>query len=299
MWTLPFRGTEPLMFGRAGRVRFERAHAARLPIGQDGVVIGAETIELSGATRRAALLLHGFNDTPQSMSYLADRVHAAGWNVLVPRLPGHGVALEIMAAESRADAWRACTESCYASLRAKNDTVVVCGQSMGGALAVLLGAVHPELPALVLLAPYLGMPARLQLQVIGAWLSRPVSLYHTGTGGERSIHDPVAKAAALGPGIITARMMTELCRTAHAAASRMPQLTTPTLYMQSRSDNRIAVAGAERHFAAIGSREKSQQWLTGCGHIISADYCRDEVATRVIDWFNRHDAVRDVMPDSR
>ena len=287
------------MFGRAARERFERAHAARLAIGHDGVVIGAETIELLGATRRAALLLHGFNDTPQSMKYLADKVHAAGWNVLVPRLPGHGVRLELMAAESRADAWRACTESSYVALCAKNDTVVVCGQSMGGALAVLLAAAHPELPALALLAPYLGMPARLQLQVFGAWLSRPVSLYHIGTGGERSIHDPGAKAAALGPGIITARTMTELRRVAHAAQSRLATLTSPILYVQSREDNRLTVAGAQRHFAAIGSHEKSQQWLTGCGHIISTDYCRDEVATRVIDWFDRHDPVRDVMPDAR
>jgi len=280
---------------RAARARFEDAHLRRFTIGADGVVAGAETIHLRGASGRAVLLIHGFNDTPQSVAYLAAALHRAGWTVLAPRLPGHGVTLPRMARESRAAAWRADIARGYATLRASHDHVMVCGQSMGGALATLLAVEHPELPALVLLAPYLGMPARLQLQVAAAWLLSLATPYRQSGGGARSLHDPEAKSRALGPGVITARTMTELRTVAVAAERALGRLTVPTLYLQSREDNRIPVARAERHFQAIGSREKVQRWLSGCGHIISADYCKDEVARQVIEWFEEH--VRSDRPD--
>ncbi len=274
----------------AVRLRYERAHQARFTVDANGVVAGAETIHLRGeaVSGRAALLVHGFNDTPQSMEYLATALHRAGWSVLVPRLSGHGVTLPRMARESRASRWLDDVRRSYDGLCAEHPHVVVVGQSMGGALSVLLAAERPTLPALVLLAPFLGMRLRLQLQVAAAWVFNPFTPYRTSGGGERSLHDPEAKAAALGPGVITARTMTELRKVALAAEAALGRLTVPTLYLQSREDNRIRVADAERAYRAIGSRDKVQRWLSGCGHIISADYCRDAVAAQVIDWFDRH-----------
>ncbi len=268
--------------------RLQAAHAGRFTFNPDGTVVGAEPVHLPAERGRAVLLIHGFNDTPQSMAYLAASVHRAGWTALAPCLPGHGVSLPRMARESRAALWRAEVSAAYSLLRRSHDHVVVCGQSMGGALAVLHAADHPELPALILLAPYIGMPASLQMQIAAAWLLHAAGPYRESAGGERSIHDPEAKSRALGPGIITARTMTELRTAARAAETALPRVQAPTLYLQSREDNRIPVAVAERHFRALGSREKVQRWLTGCGHIISADYCRDEVARQVIEWGEQH-----------
>jgi len=277
------------MFFRARQgERFEREHAQRFAVAADGVLVGAETIKLLQSSGRAALLIHGFNDTPQSMAYLADMLHSHGWSVLVPRLPGHGVGLSHMARDARAAAWRAEVSTAYAELREKHDTVVVCGQSMGGALAVLLAASHPEIPAVALLAPYIGMPLWIQLQIVLAWLMHPFGLYRTGRGGERSLHDPDAKAKALGPGVVTAPTMTALRSIALAARNLLPLVRVPTLYLQSREDNRISVETATRAFGALGGTNNSQQWLTGCGHIISADYCRADVASQVVRWFARH-----------
>lgn len=275
------------MFWRsAARERFESAHARRFPVDAHGIVVGAHDIHLLSSSNRAVLLLHGFNDTPQSMAYLATALHAGGWTVLAPRLPGHGVRLDVMAHEARESHWRATVERAYQSLRATHGTVVVCGQSMGGALATLLAVAHPEIPSVVLLAPYLGMPRSIQIRVAAAWLLTPFSLYHQGSGGEMSLHDPDAKARALGPGVITARTMTELRRVARSAEAQLPRLMARTLYLQSRADNRISQSDAEQDFARIGSLHKAQRWLTGCGHIISADYCRDEVAQQVLEWIN-------------
>lgn len=274
------------------RATFEAAHAARLPTDARGIVVGAESIRLPNTTGRAALLLHGFNDTPQSMAYLARAMHDAGWSVLVPRLPGHGVRLDIMVRESRAPLWKSAVDDAYTSLRESHGQVVVCGQSMGAALAVLLSRSHAEIPALVLLAPYLGMPWKLRAQLSFVRLLQSPSTYRYGRGGERSLHDPEARRQALGPGVITVSTMTALRDIAQEADAALPALRAPVLYLQSREDNRITVAHAEREFARIGSSHKAQRWLTGCGHIISNDYGRADVASQTIAWFEQHAVTR-------
>ncbi len=281
-------------FWRAAvRTRFEAAHARRFRFDAQGVVAGAAGFTLparrdDGIPRRAVLLLHGFNDTAQSMAYLGTTLHARGWTVRAPLLPGHGMTLAAMANASRATRWREAVLAEYDALRREYDSVMVVGQSMGGALALLLATERPELPALVLLAPYIGMPHNLQWKVLGAWIARVVLPYLTSVGGETSIHDPVARAESLGPGVVTARALTELRRVAEDAEAALPRVWAPTLYLQSREDNRIAARDAEAHFTALGSTDKRQQWLTGCGHIISADFCRDEVAALTADWLDAH-----------
>lgn len=265
---------------------FEASDAARRPLDTQGVVRGAAALHLQADTNRAVLVLHGFNDTPQSMAYLAGRLHAAGYTVLVPRLPGHGRALRDMAREAHASAWLTHVRACHAELRARHARVYLCGQSMGGALAVLQAVAHPDTPALALLAPFLGMPDALQWQArLSAFSPAP---YFRSTGGERSIHDPDARRQALGPGIVTSRMLRGLRQVALLAERVLGQVTIPTLYLQSRHDNRIEYARAERCFGALAVSDKSARWLEGSGHIVSADYERDLVADAVIDWFARH-----------
>lgn len=283
-----------MMFWRtAARARFEGAHARRFRFDAQGIVQGAAGFTLparhdDGLARRAVLLLHGFNDTAQSMAYLGAKLHDRGWSVRAPLLPGHGRDLSTMANDSRASRWREAALAEYDALRSDYDRVMVVGQSMGGALAVLLATERPALPALVLLAPYVGMPRNLQWKLAGAWIARPLLPYLRSVGGETSIHDPAARAQSLGPGVVTARTLTELRRVAEDAETALPRVGVPTLYLQSREDNRIASHDAETHFAALGSADKRQQWLTGCGHIISADYCRDEVATLTAAWLGAH-----------
>ena len=80
------------------RRSFERDHARRFTLSPEGIVHGAEPITLDASPTHAVLVLHGFNDTPQSMSLFAAGLHDAGWTVRVPLLPGHGSTLTAMAA---------------------------------------------------------------------------------------------------------------------------------------------------------------------------------------------------------
>ena len=270
---------------RARNIRvFESHNAKKRPAGANGVVIGAEPVFLTGKASHAVLLIHGFGDTPQSVRPLADALHKAGWTVSAILTPGHGRPLREYAAADASD-WIKHVEQSYRALKAQYATVVVCGISMGAALASILAAEHPEIPAVVLLAPYLVMSREMQIKTLMARLLSFVVPYHENVGGDRSIHDSDARGRTLGTGVVTGRSLNALRMVANRAQQAIPRIQARVLYVQSREDNRIDANDAIRQFGRLTTSVKEQRWLTGCGHIITVDYCKDDVARQVIEWF--------------
>ncbi|WOP17619.1 alpha/beta hydrolase [Raineyella sp. LH-20] len=104
---------------------------------------------------RAVLLCHGFTSTPASLRLWAEGLAARGYDVAVPRLPGHGTTWQEMARTVWTD-WYDRVEQEYVRLATDHDVVFVGGLSMGGALAVRLAEQHPEIPAVALVNPSLG-----------------------------------------------------------------------------------------------------------------------------------------------
>jgi carboxylesterase len=272
------------------RSGFERLIDARLPVGPDGIIPGASAIVLPAAGPRGVLVLHGFGDTPQTVRYLAEFLHGAGLGVRAPLLPGHGRKLADFARSGGAE-WLAEARDALARLRAEHEEVAIVGVSMGGALATLLAADDSELPALVLLAPYLSMPRRLRVLaatgVLWGWC-----VPYVGGRGTRSIQDERERALSLAYGATTPRLVAELGAVARRAFAAAPRITAPTLMVQSREDHRIPPEAAERVFAAIGAREKVLDWIDGCGHIITVDRGRERVFARVRQWLEGHWANR-------
>jgi carboxylesterase len=103
--------------------------------------------------RVGVLLSHGFTGSPASMRPWADHLAAQGYAVSLPLLPGHGTTWQQMNKTTWAD-WYGEIERAFEALANQVDTVVVCGLSMGGALALRLAADHPDRVAgLVLVNP--------------------------------------------------------------------------------------------------------------------------------------------------
>ena len=243
------------------RVRTEQEFRARHSRGPDGIIAGAEPIRLVGdAGAPSVLLLHGFGDTPQSLRRLAAHLHASlHWTVHAPLLPGHGRDLRAFA---RSDA-RAWMEAARASLRELQRTappVALVGQSMGGALAVRLAAERADVPALVLLAPYLGMMPRVEQLARRHRLVSLVTAY-VRSQADGSIRDPAERAGSLGYGVTTPRLLHELHSVVSEAWEALPQVQAPTLVMQSREDNRIRPEDAARLVAWLAGPEAG--WVTG------------------------------------
>ncbi len=267
-----------------------RRHSAMLDgragLGADGVVAGAESIDLlrdDDGGDRAVLILHGFGDTPQSVAPLATYLHAAGWTVRAPLLPGHGRTLREFGNSSAAD-WLECAGEEMAALQATHRRVVLIGQSMGGALATILAAASPP-PALVLLAPYLDMPPEVRrlarLQKLWSF-----ALPYVDSGGEESIVDETERAASLAYGAVNGRVLRQLLHLVEQARAAYPRVRSPLLVAQSRRDNRITESVTRRAFARFGSTRKRLVWLDEGGHVLAVDRGRERLFALVKAWLD-------------
>jgi carboxylesterase len=265
-----------------------REDATRRPRDADGIVTGARSIELRGSDTHAALLLHGFGDTPQTLYGLAHALHVSGgWTVLAPLLPGHGRALSAFDRTS-SDEWRAMVKREYEALRASHATVVLVGLSMGGALATIQAALDPDLPALVLLAPYLTPPARAERLAPLAGVIRCFTAYMRGGDRVASIFDPAARELSLGYIAAPPTRIRDLVTVAHDARFAAADVRAPTLLIHSRTDYRIPLPQAEQHRAFFTAATPcEQQWLDGCGHVITVDFCREQVWSSTAAWLER------------
>lgn len=265
------------------RSHFERRVTSRFPVGPLGIIPGAEPRALSAPEApMGVVLLHGFGDTPQTLASLAERLRDDGFDVDVPLLPGHGRTLKEFASSNGSE-WLAAARAAHSEMRARHARVALVGLSLGGALAATVAADDPELERLVLLAPYVDTPPLLRLLVRAAPAIGAV-LPYVGGDGSQSILDPEAREEALAFGATTPQLVRELVRVADTARASLARVTAPTLYVQSREDNRITEDVARRAFAMLGAHTKQLELLTGCGHVLTVDFCRERVANLVSEW---------------
>ena len=250
------------------------------------ILPGAGTIDLQEGGSHGVLLLHGFGDTPQTLALLARRLRKSGYSVLVPLLPGHGRSQESFG-NSRAREWIAAAKDAYIDMRARHDAVAVVGLSMGGALAVLLASEQREIPALVLIAPYLGMPRLLRVAAATHWLWGRLA-GQVNARDPRSIRDPIEREKNLAYGTVTGRELHELSSVVRRARESLAKVHAPTLIIQSREDPRCSPAVVEYTLRTLGSKEKKLVWTEGAGHIITVDYGRERVFTEVERWLSTH-----------
>jgi carboxylesterase len=270
----------------------------RLPVGPDGIIPGAEAFALEhGPDAPAVLLLHGGGDTPQTLRYFAEYLFARGYSVRVPLLPGHGRTLHEFSAVV-ADAWIDSARTAYREMTASHRWVALGGLSMGGALAAQLAAEQRSLPALALLAPYFAMPTRIAMAARLSALWGPAVPYVRAVdrSAAQSIHNEAEAARSLGYGVFTPAALRALHATVARAISALPNVTAPTLVIQSREDNRIPVEAAQRAFDRIGAVDKQLVWVTGAGHVLTVDYGRDRVFQLVADFLERQ---RNATPRER
>lgn len=114
------------------------------------------------------IFFHGLTNCPAQADELAPTLFELGYNVYVPRLPGHG-ALDRMtmalAGVSAAD-YVAATEEAIALARGVGGEVVVSGLSAGGVLSAWSGQQRADVDQAITMAPFFG------LRQVPVWANR-------------------------------------------------------------------------------------------------------------------------------
>lgn len=106
------------------------------------LIPGAEPLSIDGG-RIGVLLSHGFTGSPVSMRPWGQHLAEQGFTVRVPLLPGHGTRWQDLN-RTRWPDWYAALDRSLDELIERCDRVVVCGLSMGGALALRLAALRSD-----------------------------------------------------------------------------------------------------------------------------------------------------------
>ncbi|MBO9587050.1 alpha/beta fold hydrolase [Devosia sp.] len=114
------------------------------------------------------IFLHGLTNCPAQADELAPKLFALGYNVYVPRLPGHGeldrmtTALATVGAED----YVAATEEAIAIGRGLGGEVIVSGLSAGGVLSAWSGQQRADVDQAIAMAPFFGP------RQVPAWANR-------------------------------------------------------------------------------------------------------------------------------
>ena len=292
LWIVVVTLSVAVALARRSALRLRDETSLRLPVGENGLITGAEGFELRrGTDAPAILLVHGGGDTPQALRYLAEYLHARGYSVRVPLLPGHGRTLREFS-DVVADQWIQTVRSAYRELLQLHSWVAVGGLSMGGALTAQLAAEQHSIPATVLLAPYLAMPGRISMAARFArlWGFAVPYVRALDPTAPRSIQNEAEAQRSLAYGVFTPAALRALQITVARAIRSLSMIESPTLMVQSRDDNRIAPNAAQSAFERIGASDKQLIWVTGAGHVITVDDGREHVFELVTDWLDRHRA---------
>ncbi len=119
---------------------------------------GTRLLTHGARTRRVVVLLHGLTNCPAQFDSLARMAFRSGANVLVPRLPRHGLGDRMTGELARLDAveLRAFTDRVLDAAAGLGDSVTVAGLSIGGTLAAWAAQERPGVDRAVLIAPMLG-----------------------------------------------------------------------------------------------------------------------------------------------
>lgn len=112
-------------------------------------------------TARAIVLLHGYTNNPRQYRILAEQFFALGYNVLVPRFPGHGFKdrMTTALADQTEQGLLTFTNAVLDMAQGLGEQLTVLGFSMGGVLALWAAQHRSDLSQVVAISPALAFHA--------------------------------------------------------------------------------------------------------------------------------------------
>ena len=234
-----------------------------------------------GPVTTGVLVLHGFTGNPSSMRGFAEAMAGAGFHVEMPRLPGHGTTVEDMLTTGWGD-WSAAADAAYTRLAERAERIVVAGLSMGGALTLWLGLVHPEIAGLVCVNPATTAQPDDVRQFLAETLAAGTDVM-PGIGSD--IADPEASESAYA-GMPLAPLLSFIGDGLAPMQDRYGELAMPLLLLTSREDHVVATTDSDFLAEHYGG-PVDHRWLERSYHVATLDFDRDIVFLDAVEFTHR------------
>lgn len=232
-----------------------------------------------------ALLLHGFTGTPKEMRLLGSALHTEGLTVLGPRLTHHATSPEDMFRSHWRD-WVTSALDGYFILRDQCTEIFVMGLSMGGMLALRLGAHYPVAGVVAMSTPSQPMVENMDWRVDYASVLSYVMPYAPKGGAEPT--DPVTAAAHVSYKDWPVRAIPHFRELLRDTAELFPQIQVPVLLAHSRGDDGVPPENMPYIYEHLGTPDKEMFWLEHSRHVITEEAERDQLFAKIIAFIGAH-----------
>ncbi len=204
-------------------------------------------------------LAHGFTATTAEIRPLAENLHAQGYTVAGPLLPGHGTTPQDLNRVRWQDWVQAGNKTCQ-DLFNQCDRVLVGGHSMGGVLALYLASQNPQLSGVLLSAPALRLTLstldKIKLTLGAIFLSEVPRTSLDGSEQWQGYPGLPLKGAI------------QLLRFEAATLPRLNKIYQPVLVLQGRQDTTVAPEAGNIILSGVSSTIKEHHWLEKSNHAI-------------------------------
>lgn len=203
---------------------------------------------------------------------------AAGLDVEVPLLPGHGTTVDDMLATGWSE-WSAEVDRALAALEQRCERVIVIGQSMGGTLALWAALHHPTIAGLVCINPATRLRDADTMAMIDELIEDGLAIV-PGEGSD--IADPDSSDLAY-DGTPLAPLRSMMYDGVAAITDRLHELTMPMRLFTSRQDHVVLPSDSD-HLADSYGGVVEHIWLERSFHVATLDHDRDIVIAGALDF---------------
>ena len=238
--------------------------------------------------RLGVLLVHGLTSTPQSMHALGMALARNGVDVEAVRLPGHGTQPEDLVGVTW-DQWYSAARAALRDMRPRYDRIFVCGQSLGGSLALVLAA-HEPVDGVISLAG---------VAYMRDWRFLFLPLIEKLRPWRHSPGNDIAKPGVRDVGSYDRMPMSalrQLLALARQVRADLPRVQAPALVVQSAVDHVVHAGNADYIHEHLGCRSKEIVRLQRSYHVISLDNDFDLVVDRVVRFVRKIGCARELQP---
>jgi carboxylesterase len=242
---------------------------------------GAEPVFLSG-NKTGFIFIHGFTGASYEGQELATWLHEKeGFTVSVPLLPGHGTRPEDLNGVKWID-WYLYARNKFLELKESCDKVFVCGQSMGGAIALQIASHHSVDGVITLAGAAFLKDWRLKLLPLARHI---VPYQHKSKGPD--IRNKELKSEVASYHKYPVKSVDQFLALLEHTRGDLPEVTAPALLMHARKDRTVHFSNLQYIFDHISSQQKEMVVLEKSYHVISIDIEKEIVFNRILSFIKK------------